>query len=166
MGLEAYREIMERCIRCSLCKWIPQIQIKSQKYSAICPSIEEYSFHNYSGGGRLITALALLSDKIPYNEKLVEVVYTCTECGGCDVSCKNLNDLEPLEVIQELREKLVEKGYGPMPIQKKFVENTLEVQNPYGEPAEKRNDFLGDAKITPNAEIGYFSCDRPGGAAS
>ncbi|MDD1779013.1 MAG: (Fe-S)-binding protein [Candidatus Helarchaeota archaeon] len=157
-GLETYRDIMERCIRCSLCKWIPQIQIKSQKFSAVCPSIEEYSFHNYSGGGRLITALALLSEKIPYNAKLAEVVYTCTECGGCDVSCKNLNDLEPLEVIQELREHLVKTGHGPLSNQKKFVENALNVHNPYGEAHEQRTKWLPKgAKLTKGAEIGYFA---------
>jgi len=156
-GLEKYRDVMERCIRCSLCKWVPQIQIKSHKFSAICPSIEEYNFHNYSGGGRLITALALLTEKIPYNEKLMEVVYTCTECGGCDVSCKNLNDLEPLEVIQELRELLVKKGYGPLPNQQKYVENSLKVHNPYGDPHEKRIAWLpDDAKLTKGAELGYF----------
>jgi Fe-S oxidoreductase len=158
MPLEDYHEIMERCIRCSLCKWIPQIQIKSQKYSAVCPSIEEFGFHNYSGGGRMITALALLSGKIPYNEKLLEVTYTCTECGGCDVSCKNLNDLEPLEIIQELRERLVEKGYGPLPRQKIYVNNTLQNHNPYGEPHEKRFNWVPkNIKLTPGAEIWYFA---------
>ncbi|NHI93292.1 MAG: (Fe-S)-binding protein [Candidatus Lokiarchaeota archaeon] len=157
-SLEKYRDIMERCIRCSLCKWVPQIQIKSQKYSAICPSIEEYNFHNYSGGGRLITALALLCEKIPYNDKLMEVVYACTECGGCDVSCKNLNDLEPLEVIQELRELLVKKGYGPLPNQQKYVENSLEMHNPYGEDHKERTSWLPkDTKLTPGAELGYFT---------
>ncbi len=157
-SLEKYRDIMERCIRCSLCKWVPQIQIKSQKYSSVCPSIEEFNFHNYSGGGRLITALALLSNKIPYNDKLMEVVYACTECGGCDVSCKNLNDLEPLEVIQELRELLVKKGYGPLSNQKKYVENVLNVNNPYGEKHEERLNWLPkNVKLTPNAEIGFFS---------
>ena len=156
-GLEKYREIMQRCIRCSLCKWIPQIQIKSQKFASICPSIEEFNFHNYSGGGRLITGLALLSERIPFNEKLLEVVYACTECGGCDVSCKYLNDLEPMEVIQELREELVKKGYGPLSKQKKYVENVLKNDNPYGEPAEDRVKWLPkDAKITKGSELGYF----------
>lgn len=156
-SLEKFRDIMERCIRCSLCKWIPQVQIRSQKYATGCPSIEEYNFHNYSGGGRLITGLALLEGKIPYNEKLMEVVYTCTECGLCDVSCKYLNDLEPLEVIQELREELVKKGYGPLSNQQKYIENTIKVHNPYGEPHEERVKCLpDDVKITPNAEIGYF----------
>ncbi|MBD3226679.1 MAG: hypothetical protein GF329_00695 [Candidatus Lokiarchaeota archaeon] len=157
MTLEKYKEMMERCIRCSLCKWIPQIQIKSQKYASICPSIDEYNFHNYSGGGRIITSLALLEDKIPFNEKLIQVVYTCTECGGCDVACKYLNDLEPLEIIQELRERLVEKNIGPLPNQKKYIENTIEFHNPYGEPHENRTKCYPDGTRSDNSsDLGYF----------
>jgi len=148
---------MERCIRCSLCKWIPQVQIKSSDYASICPSIDEYNFHNYSGSGRMITALALITGKIQVDEKLIEIAYACPECGGCDVSCKYLNNLEPLEVIQELRETLVKKGYGPLPRQKLYVENTLKMNNPYGEPANERKKWLPkDIKLTPGAEIGYF----------
>ncbi|MHA1298035.1 MAG: (Fe-S)-binding protein [Candidatus Helarchaeota archaeon] len=157
MELEKYREMMERCIRCSLCKWIPQIQIKSQKYASICPSMDEYNFHNYSGGGHLITSLAILEEMVPYNEKLLEVIFACTECGGCDIACKYLNNLELLEIIQTTREELVKRGYGPMPRQKKYVENTLNYHNPYGEPHEERfNCIPDDVKITSGAEIGYF----------
>jgi len=156
MSLLEYKDIMERCIRCSLCKWIPQIQIKSQKYSSVCPSIDEFNFHPYSGGGRLIVGLALLLGKIPYNEKLLEVVYACTACGGCDVSCKNLNDLEPLEVIQSLRVELVKKGYGPLPNHKKYVENTINLHNPYGEQPKDRTKWVDTITLTSHAEIGLF----------
>ncbi|MHA1380778.1 MAG: (Fe-S)-binding protein [Candidatus Helarchaeota archaeon] len=157
MPLENYREMMERCIRCSICKWIPQIQIKSQKYASICPSMDEYNFHNYSGGGRLITGLTILEENVPFNEKLLEVVFACTECGGCDMACKYLNNLELLEIIQETREELVRRGYGPLSRQKKYVENTLKYHNPYGEPHEERFKCLpDDVEITPGAELGYF----------
>ncbi|MHA1132266.1 MAG: (Fe-S)-binding protein [Candidatus Helarchaeota archaeon] len=157
MALDEYHEMMERCIRCSICKWIPQIQIKSQKYASICPSIDEYNFHNYSGGGRLITGLTILEESVPFNDKLLEVVFACTECGGCDIACKYLNNLELLEIIQLTREELVKRGYGPLPTQKKFVENTLTVHNPYGEPHEDRFKCLPeDVKITEDADLGYF----------
>ncbi|MBD3227957.1 MAG: disulfide reductase [Candidatus Lokiarchaeota archaeon] len=155
--LEKYREMMQRCIRCSLCKWIPQIQIKSEKYSSICPSIDEYNFHSYSGGGRIIVGLALLEGKMPVNGKLLEVIYSCTLCGGCDIACKYLNNLEPLEVIQEIREELIKRGHGPLPNQKKYSELTLELNNPYGEPDENRYNCLPESiELTPDAEIGYF----------
>ncbi len=42
-------------------------------------------------------------------------------------------------------------------LQKRFVENALNVHNPYGEKHEERTNWLPeDAKLTPNAEIGFF----------
>ncbi|GAI00063.1 unnamed protein product [marine sediment metagenome] len=35
MDEEEYQKMIKRCLRCSICKWIPQIQIKSQKYASI-----------------------------------------------------------------------------------------------------------------------------------
>ncbi len=158
MELEKHHEMVERCIRCSLCKWIPQIQIRSQKFASICPSIDEYNFHNYSGGGRLITALLILEKKIPFNDKLLELVAACTECGGCDIACKYLNNLELLEIIQLTREDLVKMGHGPLPNHKKFVENTVKFHNPYGEPHENRFKWLPTSvKIKSGSEFGYFA---------
>jgi len=91
MPLEDYADMVKKCLRCSVCKWIPQIQIKSQKFATICPSIDRWNFHSYSGGGRIIVALSVLMNRIEYSDKLLDVVYKCTECGGCSISCKFLN---------------------------------------------------------------------------
>lgn len=120
--------------------------------------MDEYNFHSYSGGGKLITGLLMLEQKIPFNDKLLEVIMACTECGGCDISCKYLNKLEILDIIQQTREELVKLGYGPLPNQRKYVENTLNVHNPYGEPHENRFNWLpSDVKITSGSELGYFA---------
>nr|MDO8084909.1 heterodisulfide reductase-related iron-sulfur binding cluster [Candidatus Sigynarchaeum springense] len=155
--LEEYRQLASRCLRCSLCKFIPQVAIKSQEFSTICPSIDRYNFHNYSGGGRLITALCILSNKLQFSPDVVDVVYKCTECGGCDVSCKYLNTLEPLEVIQALREKAVETGAGPMLVHKVYIQKVQEVHNPYGEKHGQRFAWLpDDVKLSENAPVAYF----------
>lgn len=152
-----YKDIMERCLRCSICKWIPQVQIKSWKYAQICPSIDEYNFHSYSGGGRMIVALSLLTERIGYSEELLNIVYRCTLCGACSISCKYLNDLEPAEVIEALRKKIVEDGQGPLPAHEKYIKATRTKHNPYDESQSKRLDWLPeDVKVTPNAEIAYF----------
>lgn len=157
MPLEEYEDIIKKCLRCSICKWIPQIQIKSQKYASICPSIDRYNYHTYSGGGRIIVALALYLNRLQPSEEMADIVYKCQACGGCAIACKYLNDLEPLEVIMELRELLVQKGIGPMPKQKKYVESTKTYHNPYNEPHEKRNEWLPkDIKINKNAKLAYF----------
>ncbi len=154
---EEYKKVISHCLRCSVCKWIPQVQIKSQKYAMCCPAIDMYNFHPYSGGGKIILALLLEYGRIKPSEELRDIVYKCTECGACSVSCKYLNTLEPLEIVMKLREKLVDAGYGPMPKQKVFAESLKKVNNPYNEPLEKRLDWLpDDIKLDPNAKTLYF----------
>ena len=69
MPLEDFEDMIKKCLRCSVCKWIPQIQIQSQKYATACPSIDRYNFHSYSGGGR-ITKSALMKIAYPYLQRI------------------------------------------------------------------------------------------------
>jgi Fe-S oxidoreductase len=141
-SLSDYEKLMAGCIRCSNCKFIPALQVKSQKFSAICPAIERYNFHAYSGGGKMIIAQAMLKNRIQYTEELLKVIYRCTACGGCDIACKFFFELEPLEVILELRNHCVESGAGPMPQHKKYIESIKINHNPYGENHEERLSWL------------------------
>jgi Fe-S oxidoreductase len=54
--------------------------------------------------------VALLEKELNYSEKLLEVVYNCQMCGGCDVSCKYAMDMEVFEPISETRISCVENG--------------------------------------------------------
>ena len=149
--------MIKRCLRCSVCKWIPQVQIKSQKYASGCPSIDMYNFHPYSGGGKIILALAYEMGRLKASEELRDIVYKCTECGNCAVTCKYMNTLEPLEIIMKLREKLVNEGYGPMPEQFAYTEAVKKVNNPYNETHETRMDWMPkDIKISSDAKLLYF----------
>ncbi|MFX0074972.1 MAG: (Fe-S)-binding protein [Candidatus Hermodarchaeota archaeon] len=154
---EDYQKMIKRCLRCSVCKWIPQVQIKSQKYASACPAIDIYNFHPYSGGGKIILALAYEMGRIQPTEELRDIVYKCTECGNCAVGCKYMNTLEPLEIMMRLREKLVDEGCGPMPQQQIYTESIKKLHNPYNEPHEKRMDWIpDDIKLNPNAKTLYF----------
>jgi Fe-S oxidoreductase len=111
MALEDYRSDMETCCRCSACKFIPMEKITGFQYANICPSVKKYNFHTYSGGGRMGVGVAMLDKRIKYTDKLLEVVYNCMTCGGCDISCKYAMDMEVLEPIYEMRIKCVEAGH-------------------------------------------------------
>ena len=157
MDEEEYQKMIKRCVRCSVCKWIPQVQIKSQKYASACPAIDIYNFHPYSGGGKIILALAYEMGRIKPTEELRDIVYKCTACGNCAVACKYMNTLEPLEIMMKLREKLVSEGCGPMPQQQAYIEAIKKVYNPYDEPHQKRTDWIpDDLKLDPNAKVLYF----------
>jgi Fe-S oxidoreductase len=157
MTLDQFEEMMDSCVRCSKCKYIPQIAIKSQRFSHICPSIQYYNFHAYSGGGRMIMANAYHKGRLEWSPEMLDVLYQCTNCGGCDVSCKWVYDFEPNEVIHELRVQAVESGVGPMPAHKKYIELVERNNNPYGEPSEKRPDWLtDDIEVDENSSTLYF----------
>jgi len=111
MALEDYRNDMETCCRCSICKFIPLEMVKGYEHTYVCPSIAKYEYHAYSGGGRMGFGIALLDNRIDYSDKLLEVVYNCHMCGACDVSCKYALDMEVLEPINEVRIRCVESGH-------------------------------------------------------
>jgi len=110
MALADYRQDMETCCRCSACKFIPLERVTGYEHVAVCPSIARYNFHAYSGGGRLGIGIALLEGELDYSDKLVEIVYNCQMCGGCDVSCKYAMDMDVLEPINAVRIECVNKG--------------------------------------------------------
>jgi Fe-S oxidoreductase len=110
MALADYQQDMETCCRCSACKFITLENVKGIKNSYICPSIARYNFHGYSGGGRMGIGVALLEKELEYSDKLLEMVYNCQMCGGCDMACKYAMDMEVFEPISEIRISCVENG--------------------------------------------------------
>jgi Fe-S oxidoreductase len=110
MALIDYKNDMMRCMRCSECKWIPLAKISNWRYAHSCPSISRYNFHAYSGGGRLAMGLSMLEGRIGYTNDFLNILYKCTMCGACEVSCKCNKDLENMAIAQELRIKAVEDG--------------------------------------------------------
>ena len=87
-NLQKLKNDMEGCSRCSHCKWVPMAQIKSWRYAKICPSIDKYNFHIYSGGGKMIAANSILEGRSELNESVAEMIYKCQLCGACQVCCQ------------------------------------------------------------------------------
>lgn len=107
------RDFLERCTRCSQCKFVPTA--KSQRHASACPSMDYGQFHAFSGGGQLIMGYGLLSGDVECSDELVQAVSSCTMCGNCDISCKvNFAEtIEPLDSLYALRAKLVGDGHSP-----------------------------------------------------
>ena len=160
MILQDYRIDLQRCSRCSLCKWLPLSQIKSCRFANACPSMVCGNFHAYSAGGKMIAALALLDGRIDYTDKLVEILYQCQMDGACDVSCKVNRDLDPLEVMLELRAKCVEEGQ-VLPAHMVMIESLKSDDNTLGEPKAERGKWaegLDVKDITKDkADVLYFA---------
>jgi len=111
MALEDFAAEMDRCSQCSYCKWIPYDQVKSWRFAKNCPSIAYHNFNSYSARGRYAVGRSLLKGQSGYSDAVRDVVYTCLACGSCDVSCKVCRyNLEPLEMVRELKFRLVDDG--------------------------------------------------------
>jgi Fe-S oxidoreductase len=155
--LEDYRYDAERCIRCGGCRWVDHIYMPNVRFAYKCPSIAYFGFDSYAAYGRERLALYVMDDKIELTPSLLKAVYTCQLCGACDVGCKRNLDLEPLLVLEMFRARLVEKGLGPMPEQKKVAENISAKHNRFGSPHANRTKWLPqDIKPAAKADIIYF----------
>jgi len=142
MALENVEKNVLRCLRCSNCKWVPGAHVKSWRFAHICPSIFKYNFHAYSGGGRVITAASLLLGRTELTDEVVDVIYKCQLCGGCDIACRPSMGgfVEPLDVIRELRIKAVGEGF-LIPEHMMVIEGLKNEDNMMQEKKERRGDW-------------------------
>jgi Fe-S oxidoreductase len=133
-------DFLERCTRCSQCKFVPTI--KSQRHASACPSMDYGQFHAFSGGGQLIMGYGLLSGDVACSDELLQAVSSCTLCGNCDVSCKvNFAEtVEPLDSLYALRAKLVGDGRSPAAYAG-LMENLRASGNAQGHPRADRGQW-------------------------
>ncbi len=103
---------MEGCSRCSHCKWVPMAQIKSWQYAKVCPSVDRFNFHVYSGGGKMIAANSILEGRSDITDAVADIIYSCQLCGACQVSCQAYrDDIDLSDVLLEMRAKCVEDAF-------------------------------------------------------
>ncbi len=161
MNLDAYRWDLVNCERCSMCKWVHPWSVKSTERAVVCPSMKKYKFDAYSAQGRFDLARALLEGEVELTDRALEVIYTCTLCGACDVTCKFTRDMEPLEVLHELRNYVVEQGRGPLPGHMPAVDSIKRNNNPWLQPGSRRGHWARKLKVKDlnkeKAEVLYFA---------
>jgi Fe-S oxidoreductase len=141
MALEDFAAEMDRCSQCSYCKWIPFDQMKSWRFAKNCPSISYHNFNSYAARGRYAVARSLIKGESSYSDTVKRIVFSCMTCGSCDVSCKICRyNLEPLEMVRELKFKLVEDGQG-LEEHKTVVQSLRQEHNTMGQPSGKRGEW-------------------------
>ena len=144
MALEDFAAEMDRCSQCSYCKWIPFDQMKSWRFAKNCPSIAYHNFNSYSARGRYAVGRSLTKGQSGYSDTVRDVVYTCLTCGSCDVSCKVCRyNLEPLEMVRELKFRLVEDGQ-KLDEHQALVDSLNKESNTMGSPRSERGKWADD----------------------
>ncbi len=155
--LEDFRAQMVNCGHCMGCNVFNWWTLN--KWIECCPSGKKFGFLSYYAVGRVELGRALLEEEIEPEdiESLKKIVYACNLCGACTIQCKEFKEMDNVGVIEALRAKIVELGYGPMPEHEKFAQNIKKEHNPYGDAHAKRFDWLPKGtKIDEKAEIAYF----------
>jgi len=141
MALEDFAAEMDRCSQCSYCKWIPFDQVKSWRFAKNCPSIAYHNFNSYSARGRYAVARSLIKGQSGYSDTVRDIVFTCLTCGSCDVSCKVCRyNLEPLEMVRELKFRLVEDGQG-LDAHQAVIESLDREHNTMHQPKAERGEW-------------------------
>ncbi len=158
--LENFEYEMNNCFRCSHCKYVPWAMLQSQRFSQICPSITKFNFHAYSGSGKIQMALSLHQGRNEgWTDEMLKVIYTCTNCGACAVSCSTNNYLtDVFGILMALKQKAVEDGAGPLPAHKKYTEYIGNQNNPYNEPHNERFKWLpDDVEVKEKADVVFWA---------
>jgi Fe-S oxidoreductase len=147
MALEDFAAEMDRCSQCSYCKWIPFDQVKSWRFAKNCPSIAYHNFNSYSARGRYAVARSLIKGQSGYSDAVRDIVFTCLACGSCDVSCKVCRyNLEPLEMVRELKFRLVEDGQG-LPAHQAIIESLNKECNTMRQPRDGRGAWADSLDV-------------------
>lgn len=108
--------------------------------------------------------LGILDKGGPEAKELINNIFSCTTCNACTNTCQEFSASIPaLEIIEEARRYLIERGLGPMTQEKKTLESLMNYGNPYGLAQKKRLDWLEDASVKrlpeQRADVLYFVGD-------
>jgi len=110
--LEDVQGASSTCLRCSWCAYGPW-----PENLPLCPIYWHEPSFTFSGGGYLFLALALLENKIDFNQSVADYVYSCSSCLACDTKCSVIRShkshLHILDAVRLLRSESVKRGFIP-----------------------------------------------------
>ncbi len=123
-------------------------------YCRVCPTFNEEQWESASPRGRIYLIRGLIRGEVrELDDEIVEDFFKCTTCGACEVVCQTSIPL--VDVWERARESFAEEGR-TLPIHRRLKEAAGRTYNPYGEPREKRSDWL-NADVDEEGEVLYFA---------
>ncbi len=166
--LKELEEKIWRCTACGTCKVAYEFGPPT-KSAEICPAGAEFGFEGFMASkGKIAFARGLLSGELQWDDELLDAVYKCTVCAGCQSQCQLDHKPYIPEIIEAMRRKAVEDGIGPMPTQKKITQSLRSYNNPYQGPRRVRTDWtrpfkkakkpIKDINIEPAQVLFYVGC--------
>ncbi len=135
-------EKAQDCVRCGTCHVIYTTRIKSMRFGKQCPPGTCNLIESFYADGLMYLAVGLMREQFPYSPRAVDTVYSCTQCRYCQTICEEYVEAQTMPVIEELRNKAVREGVGPLPEQKKAIERFKRTGNVYGTSPDKKFSWL------------------------
>jgi len=143
---------LHACLQCGYCR-------------DTCPVYGQIGWESSTPRGK-VYFLKQLADRTPVdrilrrtpkvNDKFAERIFQCTSCAACEHNCHV--EIDFAHLWEEVKEWLIDQGYGPMEAHKKIRERVENKRNPYDEPVEKRAAWLpADIKLSENPEVVFFT---------
>ncbi len=143
---------LNACLQCGYCR-------------DTCPVLGQIGWESASPRGK-VYYLKQIANRTPMDRLLrrkpditpefVERIFQCTSCAACEHNCHV--EIDFAHRWEEVKEWLIDQGYGPMEAHKKIKERVAEKRNPYDEPLEKRAAWLPpEIKLSPNPDVVFFT---------
>jgi Fe-S oxidoreductase len=105
---------------------------------------------------RLKTAKKLFEGE-EVNEQMVESLYNCAECIRCETVCPE--EIEITKIVSRSRNKLVERGLGPLKKHNKIIGAILHKGNAVNGDPKKRLDWLPNKFLQKKSDtLLYLGC--------
>ncbi len=157
--LSEFYDLTLLCNKCQYCRYVYTPEARNSKFVNQCPRGDVFKYPSYYAEGTLEIARAIIEGKLSWSKEIEHILYTCTDCGYCEYSCNLSMRAHPLTIMEVMKEQYV-KEVGLPDYWKPIVENLEKYHNPYGEPAEKRFDWLPqELRIPRKSEIVLFVGD-------
>jgi len=140
-GLRSIENEIYTCAQCAFC-------------TASCPVAEQKGWETYGPRGRMYLLKLMLQKKIKANAEIRDRFYACTTCSRCSKVCQT--DLELVEIWEDVRNWLVDKGIGPLDVHKTIAASVAENHNTFMEPAAERDTWAGEIKPKRKGKIAFY----------
>jgi len=121
-----------------------------------CPTYRVSGDVSLSPIGRLRAAMQVLGGQ-DIDEQSIESLNSCFACAECDAVCPY--DVKVSRIVLKSREKLVERGRGPLPGQDRIIEGILAKGNSVNAEPEKRLEWLPEEFVQRESDtLVYAGC--------
>lgn len=141
--LEERKQEMLRCNRCGYCQ-------------AACPIYDVLRREPMTARGRIQLLRAVTEGKLPLSETVSRLVYACTDCQSCLVSCPG--GVHTDEIFGAARRLLAESDHLP-PMLGQLEGRVRSSHNISGEPAESRLLWAENLEKMPEGLVGKQSAE-------